>query len=408
LGRCPKDGGEFHIEKSLKEQKKNPSSPWGGVRRTEGEIKMTFKNIFDTYSSEEIYSSIASKNDSDVKHALSKQKITLEDFKALISPAALPYLEQMAQKSRELTRKRFGKTIQMFAPMYLSNECNNICTYCGYSFDNKIKRRTLTDTEIVQEAKAIKKLGFDHILLVTGEANATVHVPYFLNAIKLIKPFFANISIEVQPLETEEYEQLQKAGVYSVLVYQETYSRENYKTYHPKGKKSNFDHRLETPDRIGKSGIHKIGLGALLGLDDWRVDSFFCALHLEYLQKKYWQSKYSISFPRIRPAEGVEIEKELISDKELLQLICAYRIFNPDVEISISTRETKQFRDNVIKLGATSMSAGSKTNPGGYSVDPDSLEQFEIDDDRPLNEFMKVISLQGYDPVLKDWDKVYS
>ena len=146
----------------------------------------------------------------------------------------------------------------------------------------------------------------------------------------------------------------------------------------------------------------------MLGLDNWRLDSFFCALHLNYLQKNYWQSKYSISFPRIRPAEGVEIEKEHISDKELLQLICAYRIFNPDVEISISTRETKQFRDNVIKLGATSMSAGSKTNPGGYSVDLESLEQFEIDDDRPLSEFMKVISLQGYDPVLKDWDKVYS
>jgi 2-iminoacetate synthase len=368
----------------------------------------SFKNIFDKYSAEEIRKNISRKTSADVERALNKNKLSLEDFVTLISPAALPYLEQMAQKSRNLTLKRFGKTIQMFAPMYLSNECNNICTYCGYSFDNKIKRRTLTDTEIVQEAKTIKELGFDHILLVTGEANATVHVPYFLNAIKLIKPFFANISIEVQPLETEEYEQLQKAGVYSVLVYQETYSRENYKVYHPKGKKSNFEYRLETPDRIGKSGIHKIGLGALLGLDDWRVDSFFCALHLEYLQKKYWQSKYSISFPRIRPAEGVEIEKELISDKELLQLICAYRIFNPDVEISISTRETKQFRDNVIKLGATSMSAGSKTNPGGYSVDPGSLEQFEIDDDRPLNEFMKVISLQGYDPVLKDWDKVYS
>ncbi len=154
--------------------------------------------------------------------------------------------------------------------------------------------------------------------------------------------------------------------------------------------------------------MHKIGLGALLGLDDWRTDSFFCALHLDHLQKKFWQTKYSISFPRIRPAEGVELTNEHISDKELLQLICAYRIFNPDVELSISTRETPHFRDNVIKLGATSMSAGSKTNPGGYAVDPESLEQFEIDDTRTPEEFKKVISDQGYEPIFKDWDKAFT
>ncbi|MCE3226773.1 MAG: thiamine biosynthesis protein ThiH [Bacteroidetes bacterium] len=369
---------------------------------------MTFKDQYLKYTWNEIQNKISSKTILDVERALSKSKLNLEDFAALISPAALPYLEQMAQKSRALTMQRFGKTIQMFAPMYLSNECNNICTYCGYSFDNKIKRRTLTDSEIVKEAEAIKQLGFDHVLLVTGEANATVHVPYFLNAIKLIKPHFSNISVEVQPLEQEEYAQLHEAGVYSILVYQETYDQEAYKLHHPKGKKSNFFYRLDTPDRVGQSKIHKIGLGALLGLSDWRTDSFFCAMHLDYLQKKYWQTKYSISFPRIRPAEGVEISNEHISDKELLQLICAYRIFNPDVELSVSTRETATFRDNIIKLGATSMSAGSKTNPGGYSVDPQSLEQFEIDDTRTPQEFMKVISKQGYEAMLKDWDRAFS
>lgn len=369
---------------------------------------MSFTESYQIRDWDSIKKTINKKSSADVERALSKPRINIDDFAALISPAALPYLEQMAAKSRALTMQRFGKTIQLFAPMYLSNECNNICTYCGYSFDNKIKRKTLTDAEIVKEAKAIKELGFDHVLLVTGEANATVHLSYFLNAIKLIKSYFANISVEVQPLEQEEYRQLHEAGVYSILVYQETYNQDSYKKVHPKGKKSNFFYRLETPDRIGKSGVHKIGLGALLGLDDWRTDSFFCALHLDYLQKKYWQTKYSISFPRIRPAEGVEMTHEAITDKELLQLICAYRIFNPDVEISVSTRETPQFRNHIIKLGATSMSAGSKTNPGGYAVDPGSLEQFEIDDSRSPKEFIDVISQQGYEPVMKDWDKAFS
>ncbi|MBK9283632.1 MAG: 2-iminoacetate synthase ThiH [Sphingobacteriaceae bacterium] len=369
---------------------------------------MTFKEIFNTYNYEQIEKEISEKTSSEVQIALNKNKLSTEDFKALISPAASSYLEQMAVKSQALTKQRFGKIIQLYAPLYLSNECNNICTYCGYSFDNKIKRKTLNDQEIIEEAKAVKALGFDHVLLVTGEANATVHLKYFLHAIELIKPFFANISIEVQPLDEEEYLSLQKAGVYSVLVYQETYNKQNYGTFHPKGKKSNFDYRLETPDRACKSEIHKIGLGVLLGLNDWRIDSFFCALHLDYLQKVYWKSKYSISFPRIRPAEGVHEVQNPIHEKELLQLICAYRLFNPDLEISISTRETPHFRNNVIRLGATSMSAESKTNPGGYAVAKESLEQFTIDDNRTLSEFKEIIKKQGYEPVLKDWDRVYS
>ena len=366
-----------------------------------------FKSLFDQYNWNEVQHAILSKTDRDVENALNAGNRSLEDFKALLSPAAANYLEPMAQMSRQLTRKRFGNTIQMYAPLYLSNECNNICTYCGFSFDNKVKRKTLTSLEILKEMEVLKENKFEHILLVTGESNHTVHVDYFLKAIELLRPHFANISIEVQPLDKEEYEILHKAGVYSVLVYQETYHKETYRNYHVKGKKSNFDYRLETPDRLGAAGIHKIGLGVLLGLEDWRTDSFFCALHLNYLQNTYWKTKYSMSFPRIRPAEGVDIGKWHITDKELVQLMCAYRLLNEDVELSVSTRESENFRNNILKLGTTSMSAGSKTNPGGYAVDVESLEQFEISDERSPKEIANMILSAGYEPVWKDWDNSY-
>ncbi|WP_395058517.1 2-iminoacetate synthase ThiH [Flavobacterium sp.] len=362
----------------------------------------TFKNIFENYDWETIKGKIYQTTASEVELSLAKNKRNLDDFLILISPASLPYLEQMAQTTHQLTKKRFGKIIQMYAPLYLSNECQNICTYCGFSMDNKIKRKTLTESEIKLEVEALKKAGFDHVLLVTGEANYTVNIHYFLNAITQIRNYFSNISVEVQPLSTEEYQQLHEAGVYSVLVYQETYHREVYKEYHPKGKKSNFDFRLETPDRVGKSGIHKIGLGVLLGLEDWRTDSFFNALHLDYLQKTYWKSKYSVSFPRLRPAEGIIKPNFIMDDKDLTQLICAYRLWNEDLEISISTRENENFRNNIIPIGVTSMSAGSKTNPGGYVVDPKSLEQFEISDERSAQEIAKIISNSGYETVWTD------
>jgi 2-iminoacetate synthase len=364
-----------------------------------------FKETFDTYRWDDALQSIYAKTETDVVRALGKNKKDIEDFKALISPAAAPYLEQMAQLSNRITQKRFGKTIQLYAPLYLSNECQNICTYCGFSLDNKLKRKTLSSFEILQEAEFLKQQGFDHILLVTGEANKTVGVDYLKNAIKLLRPHFANISIEVQPLEEEEYRELTEEGLYAVLVYQETYHKDEYKTYHPKGKKSNFYYRLDTPDRLGNAGIHKIGLGVLIGLEDWRIDNFFTALHVGYLEKHFWQTRYSISFPRLRPAEGLIEPKVAISDKELVQLICAWRLYNEEIELSISTRENEVFRDHVIQLGATTMSAGSKTNPGGYAVEPESLEQFEIDDSRTVNEVKQMIEKQGYKPVWKDWEQ---
>jgi 2-iminoacetate synthase len=370
-----------------------------------------FKELFDTYSWDEVQESISTISEADVIRALGKEKRDLTDFKTLISPAALPFLDEMARQSHELTVKRFGRTLQMYAPLYLSNECQNICTYCAFSLDNAIPRKTLNDEEILAEAEVLKSWGYDHVLLVTGESSK-VDIPYFVNAILLLRPLFSHISIEVQPLEQEEYELLSKAGVSAVLVYQETYHEEKYKSHHPKGKKSNFNYRLDTPDRAGAARMHKIGLGVLIGLEDWRTDSFFSALHLDYMERRYWETKYSISFPRLRPIEteqkGHSGKKEFnaaMTDRELVQLICAYRLFKPEVELSLSTRESERFRNHVIKLGITSISAGSKTNPGGYSEKVESLEQFEISDERTPAQIAEMIAEAGYEAVWKDWDR---
>ncbi|MEL4307037.1 2-iminoacetate synthase ThiH [Joostella sp. CR20] len=364
----------------------------------------SFKDTFLQYSWDDVLSSIHDKSKNDVIRAIEKPHRDLEDFKALISPVAKPFLEEMAQMSKQITRRRFGNTMQMFAPMYLSNECQNICTYCGFSFTNKIPRRTLTDNEILKEVEYIKSKGFDHILLVTGEANTTVGVAYLKNAIQLIRQHFSNISIEVQPLDEDEYVLLKENGLYAVLVYQETYHQEEYKKHHPKGKKSNFFYRLETPDRLGRAGVHKIGLGALFGLEVWRVDSFFTALHLQYLKKTYWQTKFSISFPRLRPFSGGLDPKVEMTDTDLVQLICAYRMLEEDVELTISTREREVFRNNIVHLGITSMSAESKTNPGGYVVDKQSLDQFEISDERSTEKITEMLKKQNLEVVWKDWE----
>ncbi|MFL1894684.1 2-iminoacetate synthase ThiH [Aquimarina sp. 2-A2] len=364
----------------------------------------TFRDLFDSYTWKDVLQSIYLKRETDVLQALSSDQLDLEDFKALLSPAARPFLEEMAQKSNRITKNRFGNTIQMYAPMYLSNECQNICTYCGFSMTNKIPRRTLTDAEILKEVAYLKSKGYDHILLVTGEANKTVGVDYIKNAIALIRSHFTNITIEVQPLDQEAYEQLIEAGLYAVLVYQETYHQKEYKKHHPKGKKSNFYYRLETPDRLGRAQIHKIGLGALFGLEDWRADSFFTALHLLYLQKTYWKTKYSISFPRLRPHSGGLEPKVEMTDADLVQLICAFRLLDEDVELSMSTRESELFREHIVDLGITSISAASKTNPGGYAVAPQSLEQFEISDERSTEEVTAMLREKGLEVVWKDWE----
>jgi 2-iminoacetate synthase len=332
----------------------------------------------------------------------------IEDFTALLSPiAASEFLEPMARLSHSLTQKRFGKAIRLFAPLYLSNECNNVCDYCGFSLGNKIVRKTLNQAEILREAGILKKMGFDHVLLVTGESTRKVGLDYLNQSISTLRPYFSNLSIEVQPLHQEEYAVLKSSGLHAVLVYQETYNQESYAQHHLKGKKSNFEWRLATPDRLGKAGVHKIGLGCLFGLTkDWRADAFFAGHHMDYLQKKYWRTQYSMSFPRLRPCAG-EIPPEVnLEDRDLVQLICAFRIFNHELEISISTRESSELRDHLLPLGVTTMSAGSKTNPGGYG-DDESLEQFEISDSRSVSEVSSQLQYSGYDVVWKDWDQSY-
>lgn len=367
-----------------------------------------FKSIFEQHHWEDVKAGIYAKTATDVEQALHNPRRTLDDFAALISPAAAPYLQTMAAMSHELTMQRFGNTMQLYIPMYLSNECQNICTYCGFSLDNKIRRKTLSSAEILQETAVIKAMGYDHVLLVTGEANQLVGVEYFKKVLQLLRPHFSNISMEVQPMDEADYAALIPLGLHAVLVYQETYHQEDYKKHHPKGRKSSFDYRLETPDRLGRAGIHKMGLGVLIGLEDWRTDSFYTALHLQYLERTYWQTKYSISFPRLRPFSGGLTPKVEMNDRELVQLICAYRLLNQEVELSLSTREKETFRDHAIRLGITTMSAGSKTNPGGYAVDHQSLEQFEISDERSAAMIADMLQRNGYEPVWKDWDKVFS
>lgn len=374
---------------------------------------MSFYDRFQQLDWDDISMSIYAKTAQDVERALAKPKRDLEDFKALISPAAEPYLEQMAKISYSLTRKRFGNTMSLYIPLYLSNLCANACTYCGFSMENRIKRRTLNRDEVDAEIDAIKRMKFDSVLLVTGEHETKVGMKYFREMVPIIKQRFNYLAMEVQPLNQDEYAELKTLGLDAVMVYQETYHPKTYAQHHLRGNKMDFRYRLETPDRLAKAGIDKIGIGALIGLEEWRADCFFAAAHLDYLERTYWQSRYSISFPRLRPcagnapASGLQ-PKSVMTDKQLVQLICAYRLFNPEVALSLSTRESPQFRDNVLPLGITSMSAASKTQPGGYATEEVELEQFEISDERSAASVEDMIRAKGFDPVWRDWHSAYS
>ena len=353
--------------------------------------------------------SINSKTPKDVERALCKNTLQLNDFMALISPAATPYLDAMAERAYTLTRHRFGNTMQLFVPLYLSNLCANECTYCGFTMSNKLKRTTLTVSDTLTEIQAIKEMGFSQVLLVTGEHETKVGMAYFEKILSAIREKVSYLMMEVQPLKQNEYATLKQAGLDAVMVYQETYCPMQYAKFHTRGKKQDFLWRLEATDRIGAAGIDKIGIGALLGLGDWRVDSAMTALHAQLIQQHYWQSRVSISFPRLRSCEGnttggnTNANKQLPNEKQLLQLICAHRIFNPYAELSLSTRESAHFRDGALPLGITSMSAASQTQPGGYSQPSTALNQFDIDDNRPVEDVVTAIVDKGLEPVWKDW-----
>ncbi|GGD65829.1 2-iminoacetate synthase ThiH [Lacimicrobium alkaliphilum] len=369
---------------------------------------MSFVSEFEKYDWEEVRMGLYSCNATDVERALSAPRPQTDDFMALLSPAAEPYLEVMAQRAYALTRQRFGHTMQFFVPLYLSNLCANDCSYCGFSMSNKLRRKTLTTDEIEQECLAIKAMGFDSVLLVTGEHESKVGMDYFCDALPLIKRHFSYLAMEVQPLSEQNYSELRNYGLDAVLVYQETYNRSSYSRHHHKGKKTDFNWRLQTPDRLGKAGIDKIGLGALIGLDDWRIDSFFTACHLRYLQKNYWRTRYSLSFPRLRPCAGGLSDIRPMSDKQLVQLLCAWRILDSELELSLSTRESPFLRDHLLPLGITSISAGSRTQPGGYASEDQALEQFEIDDNRSPATMAEVVRAKGLQPVWTDWHPGFS
>ena len=365
----------------------------------------TFTDRWRELDWDDIRLRINSKTPDDVERALHCARPGREEMMALLSPAAEALLEPLAQQAQRLTRQRFGHTVSFYVPLYLSNLCANDCTYCGFSMSNRIKRKTLDAGEIARECAAIKALGFDHLLLVTGEHQTKVGMDYFRTHFPAIRRQFASLQMEVQPLAEHEYAELKTLGLDGVMVYQETYQEAVYARHHLRGNKQDFFWRLETPDRLGRAGIDRIGLGALIGLSDsWRVDCFMVAEHLLWLQQHYWQSRYSVSFPRLRPCTGGVEPASIMDERQLVQTICAFRLLVPEVELSLSTRESPAFRDNVIPLAITSVSAFSKTQPGGYADDHPELEQFAPHDSRRPEVVAAALSRSGIQPVWKDWD----
>ena len=352
---------------------------------------------------------IYAKSEADVLRALGRERRDVEDFMALISPAAAPYLETMARLSRRLTEERFGRTVSLFIPIYLSNACTNSCVYCGFHRENPTARVTLTPEQMEQEFASIKRLApFESLLMVTGEHPARAGVEYLAEALRRAKAHFADLKIEVMPLAADEYARLAQCGLNGVVCFQETYNRERYNIYHPRGMKSRFEWRVDAPDRMGAAGLHSVGLGVLVGLEDWRADVAMMARHLRYLQRHYWRTRYSVNFPRMRPAANGGFQPNVVmNDRELAQLIFAMRIFEPTVDISLSTRELPTLRDNLATLGVTTMSAGSKTDPGGYGLFQQSLEQFSVSDERTPQEFFARLRELGREPIWKDWDAVF-
>ncbi len=358
---------------------------------------------------EETTQRIMGKTEADVVRALNKTHCNVDDFMAMISPAGVKFLEPMAHLSRRYTREKFGNTINMFIPIYITNSCSNSCVYCGFHVQNKIKRIVLTEDEIVREYKAIKELGpFDNLLILTGENPKVAGVDYIARALDLAKPYFNNLQIEVMPLATEDYAELRNHGLNGVICFQETYHEANYKKYHPRGMKSNYEWRVNGFDRMGMAGVEKIGMGALIGLEDWRTDVTMLAYHLRYLEKTYWRTQYSVNFPRMRPSENGGFQPNVVmTDRELAQVTFAMRIFDHDVDISYSTRETPEMRNNMATLGVTTMSSESHTDPGGYACYPQALEQFHVADDRTTPQVVADLKKIGVQPVWKNWDRSF-
>ena len=369
---------------------------------------MPFFDEITQYDPKQIEAEILAKTPTDVERALAASQIRLEDFKALLSPAAQDYLEPLAQRAHRLTVQRFGKTILMYAPLYLSNECSNGCRYCGFNAHNKMARRTLTLDEMEAEARVLHDRGFRHLLLVTGESPRLADNTYLCQAVERLRPLFSSMAIEVYPMDQAGYAETVAAGVDGLTIYQETYDQTLYSEMHPFGKKRDYAFRLAAPEGAAAAGMRRIGIGALLGLGKHRVEGFFTGLHALYLARHYWRTHLTVSFPRMRPADGGFQPLIPVSDRDFVQLICALRLLLPDAGLVMSTRESAQLRDHLLPLGITQMSAGSCTSPGGYAEADDSGRQFVIDDDRSHTEVAAMIACQGYEAVWKDWDAAFA
>ena len=343
-------------------------------------------------------------SEEDFARALSGSLPGLARFSALISPQAGQHLEELAQLAHRTTVQRFGRVLQLYAPLYLSNECIDTCTYCGFSREHQIARVTLDVDQVEREAQELLAEGFRHILLVSGEHPRVVSTGYLQEVVERLRPLFASLSIEVAPQYEEGYRKLVDSGVDGLAVYQETYDRTAYARYHLAGRKKNFDWRLETPERAARVGMKRIGIGAVLGLADWRHDALATFLHAEWLQKHAWRSLLSVSIPRLQTALQAIDAPVLVPDREVAQLVCALRICLPDLGLVLSTRERPAFRDGLLRLGITQLSAGSRTEPGGYENPNEDAEQFEVADQRSAAEVAHRLRELGYDPVWKDWE----
>ena len=341
----------------------------------------------------------------DVKKIINKSVLNELDFLSLLSPVAQNFMEDMAKKSNQLTKQHFGNVIFLFTPIYISNFCVNNCLYCGFNHNNKITRTHLEKKEIETEAKKIARTGLKHILFLTGEAPNLADIDYLKNAVLILKKYFTSIGIETYALTSQEYEALIKKGLDLLTIYQETYNEKLYAFLHKKGPKKNYKFRLDAPQRALEKNIRAVNVGALLGLDDFRKDFFFSALHAKYLQDKFLDAEISVSLLRIRPHEGVFQPKYTVSDKNFVQLMTAFRIFMPRCGITISTRESKQFRNNILKLGVTKMSADSVTSVGGRSGKK-STNQFDISDKRNVIEIAKDLKKLGHQVIYKDWQGI--
>jgi len=366
---------------------------------------MSFINLIKKYEHTSLKDGLNSVTAKDIKAILSKDILAPTEFLALLSPGAVDYLEDMAQKAHKITLKNFGKTIQLYTPMYLSNYCDNHCIYCGFNVNEKSARKKLTMDELEIEAQYIADTGLKHVLILTGSSKSQSPLLYIKDSIRVLKRYFSSISIEIYPLTEDEYGELIAEGIDGLTIYQETYNRAIYDKVHLKGPKRDYEFRLDSAERALNKKMRTANIGALLGLSNWRDDGFFVGLHAQYLQDKFPEAEIAISVPRIRPQTQEYSPCYQVLDRDIVQLILALRIFLPRIGIALSTRESQELRDNILPLGVTKISADSTTAVGGHTSgsSEQDAEQFSINDKRSVSEVREFLLNRGYQPVLKDW-----